>query len=379
MRRRSFLAGAAALPLVGCAAPQLRAPTGVTLTHVKTWHPLQAAGMLKLVGVDGVRPRHTVDGWRVLYPSHDSAGRPIQLSGFLALPRDVETKTLVSWHHGTTTTRSAVPSNVSTDALAAAFVFAGTGRAVVAPDYLGLGASPLTHTYLVADDTARAVIDLLTAARQVAGVPQTPPFLTGFSQGAHACLATQAVMEAQGQPVRGSAAVAGAHNLRTISLGEALKGGAASHALYLAYLARGYCARYGQPLAGVLTDAAAARAVELFDTPHKPAEIIAGLPAQPRTMFRPDFLAAFDAGSPHWLLDAIAANETCHFTPKAPIRLYYGAADRDVVPRESQATATEMQARGGDVTATNVGDVGHDPSLLAAVPHVLAWMKQLEV
>lgn len=378
MRRRSFLAGAAALPLAGCAARRLTAPHGVTLTHVKSWHPAQAWALLKLVSVGGVTPRHTVDAWRVLYPSADSAGRPIRLSGFLALPRGVEPKTLVSWHHGTTTTRSAVPSNVSTDAMAAAFVFAGTGRAVIAPDYLGLGASPLTHTYLVADDTVRAITDLLAAARGVTGVPGTPPFLMGFSQGAHACLAAQAAMEQAGQAVRGSAAVAGAHNLRTISLGEALQGGAASHSLYLAYLARGYGARYGHPLDSVLTEAAAATATRLFETPHKPEEIVAGLPTQPRTMFRPDFLAAFDADRPHWLLDAIAANETSHFTPRAPIRLYYGSADRDVVPREAQATSAEMQARGGDVTAIDVGDVGHDPSLLAAVPRVLAWMDQLE-
>lgn len=378
MRRRSFLAGAAALPLAGCAAPQLAAPGGVTLTHLKSWHPLQAWTMLKLVSVDGITPRHTVDAWRVDYPSTDSAGRPIRLSGFLALPRGAPATSLVSWQHGTTTTRSAVPSNVSTDAMAAAFVFAGTGRAVIAPDYLGLGASPLTHTYLVADDTARAVTDLLKAARSIAGVPDTPPFLIGFSQGAHASLAAQASLEAAGQPVRGSAGVAGAHNLRTISLGEALKGGAPSHALYLAYMARGYAARYGRPLNSVLTDAAAQRAIELFDTPHKPEEIVAGLPTRPRTMYRPDFLAAFDASAPHWLLDALAANETSHFTPRAPIRLYYGAGDRDVVPQEALATAAAMQARGADVTATNVGDVGHDPSLLAAVPHILTWLDRLE-
>lgn len=378
MRRRSFLAGAAALPLAGCAAPKLTAPDGVTLTHVKSWHPLQAWTMLKLVSVGGVTPRHTVDGWRVDYPSTDAAGRPIRLSGFLALPRGVTPTSLVSWQHGTTTTRSAVPSNVSTDAMAAAFVFAGTGRAVVAPDYLGLGASPLTHTYLVKDDTARAVTDLLAAVHPLAGVPETPPFLIGFSQGAHASLAAQAALEAAGRPVRGSAAVAGPHNLRSISLVEAMKGGAPNHPLYLAYMARGFCARYGRPLASVLTDQMAALATRLFDTPHKPEEIVAGLPAQPRALYRPDFLAAFDANAPHWLLDAIAASETSHFTPRAPVRLYYGQADRDVVPREAIATAAAMQARGADVTATNVGDMGHDPSLLAAVPLILAWLERLE-
>jgi len=377
MRRRTFLATAAALPLAGCAAPQLTAPPGVTLSHVKTWSPLEAWALLKLTSVDGVQPRHTVDAWRVLYPSADAAGRPITLSGLIALPRDAHPDSLVVWLHGTTTTRSAVPSNVSTDGMAAAFVFAGTGRAVIAPDYLGLGASPLTHTYLVADDTARAVTDLLATARKIAGVPATPPFMIGFSQGAHAALATQAVLEAQGQPVRGSAAVAGAHNLRTISLGEALAGGAASHALYLAYMVRGYAARYGRPMASVLTDAAAARAADLFDRPHTPDEIMAGLPKAPRQMFRPDFLAAFDADQPNWMLDALAANETSHFTPRAPVRLYYGAADRDVVPREALATAAGMTRRGADVRAIDVGEVGHDPSLLAAAPDALAWLAKL--
>jgi hypothetical protein len=161
-------------------------------------------------------------------------------------------------------------------------------------------------------------------------------------------------------------------------LGEALAGGAASHSLYLAYMVRGYAARYGRPMASVLTDAAAARVADLFDRPHKPDEIMAGLPKAPRQMFRPDFLAAFDTGGrPHWMLDALAANETSHFTPRAPIRLYYGAADRDVVPREAITTAAEMTRRGGDVRAIDVGDVGHDPSLLAAAPDALAWLAKL--
>lgn len=375
MRRRTFLA-AALLPVAGCARPPaLTAPSGVTLTHAKTWFPLEARALLKLAGVEGVTPRHTVDAWRVLYPSRDSTGRPIMLSGLLALPRDTVPISLTAWLHGTTTTRTAVPSNVSTDGMAAAFVFAGTGRAVVAPDYLGLGASRLTHTYLVADDTARAVADLLAAARRIPGVPATPPFLAGFSQGGHASLAAQAMLEAAGRPVRGVAAIAGAHNLRTISFGEALAGGAASHALYLAYLVRGYAARYGRPMASVLTDSYAARAAELFDTPHEPQEIVAGLPKAPREMFRPDFLAAFDGNGPHWLLDALAANETSHFTPRAPARLYYGSADRDVVPREALATAAEMTRRGANVRAIDVGPLG--PSLLAAVPQALAWLGEL--
>ena len=380
MRRRSFLIGAASLPLAACAPPVLTAPvgSGVSLSHVKSWTAIEGLALLALSGVKGVPARHTVDAWRMTYPSQDSAGRPIALSGLLALPRGATPRTLVSWQHGTSTTRADVPSNLSVDGISAALVFAGTGRAVVAPDYLGLGVSPLVHTYLVADDTARAVIDMLAAARSLKGLPAAPPFLTGFSQGGHANMATQRSLEAAGQRVLGSAAVAGPHNLRTISFGNALAGGAASHSLYLSYMVRGYAARYGQRMDSALTPQFATLAAQLYDTPHEPDAIIAALPKTPRTMFLPAFLDAFDRDGPNWLLEAIAANEVSHFTPKAPVRLYYGRNDRDVPPREAVQTAAEMRSRGADVTAYDVGPYEHNPSILHAAPLVLTWLDQLE-
>src|SRR5262245_23561087 len=140
MRRRTFLlGGAASAPLAACSRSEFAAPagSGIQLKPIRSWSTLESGTLLKMSGVEGRHVRHAVDAWRVLYPSHDAAGRPIVLSGLLALPRDAAPATLVSWHHGTTTTRGAVPSNLSVDGVAAAIVFAGTGRAVVAPDYLG--------------------------------------------------------------------------------------------------------------------------------------------------------------------------------------------------------------------------------------------------
>lgn len=377
MDRRAFLTAAAAVPLAACAPPRIEAPAGVRLDHLRAWTAIEGRALLKLAGVEGIEPRHTVDAWRILYPSRDSAGRPIQLSGLLALLR-APASGLVSWHHGTTTTRDYVPSRLSVDGMAASLVFAGTGRAVVAPDYLGLGDSPLTHTYLVADDTARAVIDLIAAAGRLAGAPKSPPFLVGFSQGGTASLAAQAALEASGRPVLGSASISGAQNLRTVSFPVALAGGSPNHAVYLAYMVRGYCARYGHPLESVLTDAAAGQVRELFDRPHTPADVIAGLPRRPREMFRPDFLTAFDNNAPNWLLDALAANETSHFTPRAPVRLYYGTADRDVIPAEAIQTVAEMRERGAEAFAIKVGDYDHDTIMQHAAPPVLAWLAELE-
>lgn len=380
MRRRIFLGGAAAgLALAGCgrSAPTLTAPHGVTLTPVGGYSTLQSRGLLALAGVRGVPVRHGVDCWQVVYPSHDSAGAPIKLSGLLALPRGVSARGLVSWQHGTTTTRQDVPSTLAAEGMAAAILFAGNGYATVAADYIGLGVSPLTHTYYAVDDTARAVIDLIDVARRVPGVPGAPPFLAGFSQGGHATLAVQQTLEAAGRPVLGSAAVAGAFNLRTISFGEALKGRATQASLYLAYLARGMGARYGHPLETVMTGPMAALARKLFDQPHKPDEIIAALPKDPRALFDPGFLDAFDHGGQHWFLEAMAANEVSHFTPRAPVRLFHGADDIDVSPRESTVTAAMFQARGADALAVDLGPVDHGGSALKAAPAVLDWLGSL--
>jgi hypothetical protein len=379
MRRRSFLIGAAALPLAACAPPVLSPPvgSGIRLDYVKSWSALHGQALLTLSGTKGVRVRHTVDAWRMTYPSKDFAGRTILLSGLLALPRGVTPRGLVSWQHGTSTSRADVPSNLSVDGIAAAIIFAGTGRAAVAPDYLGLGVSPLVHTYMVADDTARAVIDMLAAVSALPGVPSAPPFLAGFSQGGHATMAAQRNLEAVGQKVLGSAAVAGPHNLRTISFPNALAGGAPTHSLYLSYLVRGYAARYGRPMDSVLTPQFSALAAQLYDQPHEPDAIVAALPKTPRTMFQPSFLDAVDRSGPNWLLQAMSDNEVSHFTPKAPVRLYYGRSDREVPPREAVQTAAEMRRRGADVTANDVGPYDHFASLLWATPQALAWLDEL--
>jgi hypothetical protein len=37
-----------------------------------------------------------------------------------------------------------------------------------------------------------------------------------------------------------------------------------------------------------------------------------------------------------------------------------------------------MSARGADVKAIDVGPVAHEPSMLAAAPLILAWLRELE-
>lgn len=365
---------AAALLLASCTKPpSLPPPPGVTLTPLRSISILEARALLALSGVKGMAVAHPVHLYRVGYP--DARGG--RLSGLLALPRGAAPGRVVSFQHGTATTRGAVPSKPDGTGLAAAILFAGNGYTLVAPDYPGMGASPGKHPYYVAEVIGPAVAGLITTAQQIEGVPDDPAFLSGFSEGGWASLAALGVLEAQGTPVLGSAQVAGAYDLRRVSLPAALRGGSPSHSLYLAYAAWGQAAHYGHRLDSVLTPQSADLAERLF-AGAKPKEILAALPAQPRTMFNADFLRAFDTGGSHWMLQSFAANGLTHMTPRAPVRLYYGSKDVDVVPAEALGAATAMKARGADVVAIDVGPVGHDASMLAAAPGILAWLRELE-
>jgi pimeloyl-ACP methyl ester carboxylesterase len=365
--------------LAGCSGPPPLAVDSkaahLAVTPLRTYWPIQSWFLMKLAGLKGISASEAIDCYRVTYPSTDEKGRAIELSGLLALPRGKAALGVVSFQHGTTSDRDFVPSNLSTDGLAAAILFAGNGYATLAPDYIGLGVSKRPHPYYVASDTARAVVDLIHAIRHVRGVPRSAPFLMGFSEGGFASLAAQRAMEAAGESVLGDAAVAGAFNLRLISIPWTLEGRSANASTYLALWVRGYATRYGQPLDTAFTPRYAALVPKLFDTPHDSDAVVKALPRDPRALFKPTVLRALSGKGNHWLAEALKENEMGDWTARAPIRLYYGSRDVDVPPAEAIATRRQMAARGSPIQATRVGDLDHESSVLAAAPSILGWLQ----
>jgi hypothetical protein len=369
----------ATLLLAACGKPPARpAPEGVTLTPLRTISTLEARMLLRGAGLGSLPVRYGVDCYRMTYAAPAPDGRTERLTGLIAFPRGDAPRRLVSFQHGTATERDDVPSQLNQAGLAAAVVFAGNGYLLLAPDYAGQGGSPGAHPYYVEDEAARSVTAMIAAAGRMPGAPAAPPFLAGFSEGGSATFAALGALEASGQPVLGSAQVAGAYNLSRLSLPTALKGGSLSDPLYLAYLAWGYAHHYGHPLDSVLTPAWAASVEKLYGGGASPETLAKTLPKDPRALFRPEVLAAIDHGGGHWFADAVAANDLTAVTPRAPVRLYYGERDTDVAPQESINEAQAIRARGGDAQAIDVGPLEHNPSMLAAAPGILAWLQALD-
>ncbi|MEO5671683.1 MAG: lipase family protein, partial [Ramlibacter sp.] len=108
----------------------------------------------------------------------------------------------------------------ATEGLTLAALFATHGYIVVAPNYAGYDSSPLGyHPFLNAQQEAAEMMDALTAAK--AALPALTPrvtasaklFLTGYSQGGHAAMATQRAMQQAGIPVTASAPMSGPYAL----------------------------------------------------------------------------------------------------------------------------------------------------------------------
>ncbi len=352
--------------------------------RLKSYSALRLRAMVRLARLPERLPvRHGIDLYRVSYWT-EHRGNPELASGLFALPRGSSPRATVTWLNGTNPTRAEAPSSGGLVGTLVAAAFAGSGLALLAPDYLGLGISQTYHPYMYAPTTESACIDFMTAAKAVTeALGRSSPssmMLAGYSQGGFSTAVLQRALEASpraGIEVLAAAGLASPLDLAGVSLPWGFTGASTAHSLYLAFVANSYARTYEQRLDSVVTDDFAALIPELFDGEHSYDDIVQRLPRDPREMFRPGVEDAFLAGESSWFLDAVRNNEAVDWIPQAPLRLYYGEADVDVPPADSLRAAEKMRARGGNVETLSLGPVDHAGVPLRGVPRVRQWFIEL--
>ena len=117
--------------------------------------------------VEGVVPRYSVTAYRLEYLTSDADGNEVRASGLVSVPQKPAgaKSPVLSYQHGTLFRDAEAPSNNAV-ASEVAVVLASLGYIVLAPDYVGFGASKGTpHPYLLAAPSAAATVDFLTATR----------------------------------------------------------------------------------------------------------------------------------------------------------------------------------------------------------------------
>ncbi len=312
-------------------------------------------------------------------------GAPVLVSGLMTVPDAKAPRGTVVWMHGTHDDRADSLSNPgSQEGALASAIFAGGGYLLLAPDLVGLGVSKGPQAYFVNASTVDVTLDFLRAAQSAsAQAGQTwnaNLYLTGFSQGGHAAALLQRTLEQRPDPawrVVAGTGIAGPYRLADISFPFALGGHSPEDSDYLATVALSYATYDHRPLDSVLAEPYAESVARLFDGDHSLAEIAKAMPSNPRAMFTPEVLAAFDGKGSSWFVDALRANQIEHWAPHAPFRAYYGDNDVDVSPADAKALVADAKALGGEAEAISVGPYDHGGSALHAAPMIREWFDQL--
>ncbi len=210
MKRALYSIALAAITtaLVACGSDDPLRGTVVAVTETAT---VPAAGVDAMVatmpGLDqliGAASSCDVSIEKVVYATIGPKGGATKASAGLMIPSGENCPgpyPVLVYHHGTTVYKAFTMSDPTNGeaGLQMAF-FAAQGYVVVMPDYHGYGDSTLSyHPYLNAENTAAVSVDALRAARttltKMSVATNGKLFLAGYSQGGHAAMATQRMME----------------------------------------------------------------------------------------------------------------------------------------------------------------------------------------
>ena len=296
--------------------------------------------------------RYAVDLYEVSYTSVSIHNSKVRASGLFFVPQGTkDAPQTIMYHHGTRVLKGQKYSATYERALCISF--AADGYAVVMPDYFGLGNGDGRHLYLHAETEARASIDMLRATRMLCEKEEIPTgeqlFLTGYSQGGHASMATHKAMQEQFPEefsVTANSPLAGPYDLYGVQ-GERMFE-PYDWPSYLPFLLLSYQDAYQlfddpsevflSPYDTLLPD--------LFDGSLHLNDIDRMLPRIPTDMIRPELIQAYRSDPNFPFRQALEKNTLINWDPQAPLQFCYCKSDEAVNYQNSVTAYKNMKKRG---------------------------------
>lgn len=300
--------------------------------------------------------RFFVNVYKVIYNTVSYDSTATTASGAVMLPVNPPCHLpLISYQHGTETVKTNAPSYLGGEVVVG-IAMAADGYAASLPDYLGLGDSPIAiHPYLHSQSEATATIDMLRAARELIDTLgyelNGQLFLAGYSQGGHATLATQRLMEQQFPlefPITASLPMSGPYDLsgtqaRVIEIDSVF-----SASVYLPYIVFAYDEVYN------LWAEDSSVFISPYDTTLRPLfngqtdllTINNQLPSIPNDILQPLLLDSFINDTSHYFRQILRENDLTDWAPVSPTKLMYCTADEQVVYLNSIIAYNQFIANG---------------------------------
>jgi pimeloyl-ACP methyl ester carboxylesterase len=312
--------------------------------------------------------RSTAAATRVMYATRDRAGAPVAVTGTLLMPPvpwvGPGQRPVVGYAAGT---QGMGDQCAPSRQLAAGSEYEGVfvsglltrGYAVAMTDYQGLGTEG-THTYMVREAQAHAVLDMVRAAQHLpgTGLPATGPvLLAGYSQGGGATAAAVELAPSYAPDLKVKGAVAGAVPADLGAVAANLDGGL--YSAFALYAVAGKSAAYGLDL-GDFLNARGAAVIEAVKG-ECVAESIALHAFTRSSDLTKDGRTLTELAATEPFRSIIADQRIGRLKPTVPVLVTHSVLD-DVIPYAvGQGLARDWCARGANVafsaniTPTHVG------------------------
>lgn len=363
--------------------------TLLAVTPVATVDRAGVTDFLATAGMDTATVRHGVRAYRLTYRTVTPQGAPTTATGLLVLPvGGAHRLDLVSDTHGTMVHRDYAPSVGEDFGRYAPYLHASAGRAVAAPDYLGLGRGPGFHPYMDTASSVSASLDMLRASRtatQRLGRPLTGDvYASGFSQGGQVAMALGKALKNGADrhfTLRALAPASGPYAIEHAEMPGLFDGRVndTSGIFYMTYfltaqnrihpLYKDPSEVFREPYADVVE--------ELFDTNHTEEEIFSVLPATLKDLLTDAYYEKVQHPTGALLAAVRAQDGNCAWKPDVPVRLYSAAGDTDVPIANARDCAADLARHGTRATVVDQGAVDHIGTSLKSGPQIVRWFDAL--
>lgn len=347
--------------------------------------------------------QYGVKYYRITYTTTNLQNAPDTVSGLLVIPNNPnKVFPRLVYQHGTSSSKTDVPSFTAANGEGQlGLLFGGLGYVALLPDYLGLGVSDGFHPYVHAASEASVAVDMLRAETEFEA--QNPVFtndqlfITGYSQGGHAAMALHRNIEqehADEFTVTAAAPLSGPYSLSGVMRHLILTDTVYFYPAYIPNTALSYQTAYGNifnQMTDVFKPAYADLIIPFFNGTKTLStlntQLISALTAnegscRPFRMLQDTLIEQIQNNPDHPINVALKANDTYNnWTPQAPMRLFYCAAD-DQVPFMNSVVArdTLMAVGAPDFQASDVNPAADhgdcfDPAMTNTVLFFLGFQQ----
>ena len=368
---RATVVVAGVLALVGCGGGGLDKPSNEKFVGGELVVDFPAEVLKSsLLAKGAISPSTNVYGYKAFaipYTTTDEMGQSVEASGLFVLPvgmpEAVESigYSVVSDDHGTLFSNRESPSVIAdrnaTPEGSPIILSSIGGFVTLQPDYIGFGDSKdHYHPFVLKKSLANATVDFIKAAKVFAKNNNIKLngqlFLTGYSEGGYAALATLQKIEEQntGLTVTMAIPMAGPYALKTMSDGV-LSQPKLSVPSFMADVGYAYAMTYDKALDSVINEPYASKLDSLFDGTKTREQIDPELSYDTtgqNGLFVPSFVESYFVDGNQWFKQAVAENSLESWAPVTPVRFVHCKGD-DVIPFGiTQLTAGTMQAMGAE-------------------------------